>query len=108
MFSRLGPWCHDRRRVVLALWIGALIVANGIAGGIGDDYRQDFTLPGAESTAGFDILTQGPIPARPRRATSPEVSAPAERRRRRRAEREAQQAARRAQREASRPAPASE
>ncbi|HEU5083885.1 MAG TPA: MMPL family transporter [Acidimicrobiales bacterium] len=58
MFSRLGPWCHDRRRVVLALWIGALIVANGIAGGIGDDYRQDFTLPGAESTAGFDILNE--------------------------------------------------
>jgi hypothetical protein len=50
--------------------------------------------------AGFDILTQGPFPARSRRATSPEVSAPAERRRRQRAEREAQQAARRAQREA--------
>ncbi len=56
MFSRLGPWCHDRRRLVLALWIAALIVANGIAGAVGDNYRQDFSLPGAESSQGFDIL----------------------------------------------------
>jgi RND superfamily putative drug exporter len=56
MISRLGQWCHDRRRLVLALWIVALFVSNGIAGAVGDDYRQDFTLPGAESTAGFEIL----------------------------------------------------
>ncbi len=56
MFSRIGPWCHDRRRLVLGLWIAVLFVSNGIAGGVGDDYRQDFSLPGAESTAGFDIL----------------------------------------------------
>jgi RND superfamily putative drug exporter len=56
MFSRLGPWCHDRRRLVLALWIAALFLANGIASGVGEDYRQDFTLPGAESSDGFEIL----------------------------------------------------
>jgi hypothetical protein len=21
MFSRLGPWCHDRRKLVLGLWV---------------------------------------------------------------------------------------
>ena len=56
MFSRLGPWCHDRRRLVLGLWIAALFISNGIASAVGDDYRQDFTLPGAESTEGFDLL----------------------------------------------------
>jgi RND superfamily putative drug exporter len=56
MFARLGPWCHDRRRLVLAFWIAVLVIGNGVAGGIGDDYRQDFSLPGAESTKGFDIL----------------------------------------------------
>ncbi len=58
MFSRIGPWCHDHRRIVLGLWIAALFLANGIASSVGEDYRQDFTLPGAESTEGFDILNE--------------------------------------------------
>ncbi len=56
MFSRLGTWCHDRRRLVLVLWIAALFVGNGIAGGIGDAYRQDFSLDGFESTDGFTLV----------------------------------------------------
>ena len=56
MFARLGPWCHDHRRWVVGLWIAILILGNGIASGIGEDYRQDFSLPGAESSKGFDIL----------------------------------------------------
>jgi RND superfamily putative drug exporter len=56
MFSRLGTWCHDRRRFVLVLWIAALIVGNGVAGGIGDAYRQDFSLEGFESTDGFTLV----------------------------------------------------
>ena len=56
MFARLGPWCHDRRKLVLLLWIAALVVFNVIAGGVGDAYRQDFTLKGFESTDGFELL----------------------------------------------------
>jgi RND superfamily putative drug exporter len=56
VFARLGPWCHDRRRLVVALWIFALIAGNGIAGSIGDAYRQDFSLAGFESTNGFEIV----------------------------------------------------
>ncbi len=58
MFSRIGPWCHDHRRIVLGLWIAALFLVNGIASSVGEDYRQDFSLPGAESTEGFDILNE--------------------------------------------------
>ena len=56
MFRRLGSWCHDQRRLVLGLWIAALLLGNGIAGGIGDAYRQDFLLDGLESTDGFLLV----------------------------------------------------
>ncbi len=56
MFSRLGTWCHDHRWIVVAVWIGALVVANAIAGAIGDSYRQDFSLDGFESTEGFTLV----------------------------------------------------
>ncbi|MFZ6005146.1 MAG: MMPL family transporter [Actinomycetota bacterium] len=56
MFSRVGTWCHDRRRLVLALWIAVLFIGNGVAGGIGDAYRQDFSLEGFESTEGFALV----------------------------------------------------
>ena len=26
MFARLGPWCHDRRKLVLGLWIAVLVL----------------------------------------------------------------------------------
>ncbi|MEY2450990.1 MAG: putative drug exporter of the superfamily [Acidimicrobiaceae bacterium] len=53
---RLGSWCHDRRRLVLVLWIAALLVGNGVAGRIGNAYGQDFLLPGLESTDGFALV----------------------------------------------------
>jgi putative drug exporter of the RND superfamily len=56
MFSRLGTWCHDRRKLVLGLWIAVLFIGNGVAGGIGDAYRQDFSLEGFESTDGFTLV----------------------------------------------------
>jgi putative drug exporter of the RND superfamily len=59
MFARIGPWCHDRRWLVLVIWIVLLIGSNAIASAVGDDYRQDFTLEGSESTAGFEILESG-------------------------------------------------
>ncbi len=59
MFSRLGSWCHDRRWRVLILWLVAFFVFNGLSAGIGDAYRQDFSLEGFESTEGFDLLASG-------------------------------------------------
>ncbi len=56
MLARLGIWSHDRRRVVLALWVFALVALNGIASGVGDNYRQEFNVPGADSSKGFDVL----------------------------------------------------
>ncbi|MGQ0432489.1 MAG: MMPL family transporter [Microthrixaceae bacterium] len=56
VFARLGPWCHDRRRLVVVAWILALVLANGVAGSLGDAYRQDFSLSGFESTEGFTLV----------------------------------------------------
>jgi putative drug exporter of the RND superfamily len=56
VLANLGQWCHDRRRLVVVLWILALVVGNGVASSIGDAYRQDFSLDGFESTEGFDLV----------------------------------------------------
>ncbi|MEZ5182223.1 MAG: MMPL family transporter [Acidimicrobiales bacterium] len=55
-FTRLGPWCHDHRRLVLVAWIVLLFSLNGIASAVGDSYRQDLNLPDVESRDGFDLL----------------------------------------------------
>ena len=56
MFAKLGTWCHDRRKLVLLLWVLVLFGMQGASGAVGDNYRQDFSLPGADSTKGFDVL----------------------------------------------------
>jgi RND superfamily putative drug exporter len=56
LFRRLGSWCHDRRRLVLAVWIVLLVGGLGISSAVGDNYGQDFTLDGFESTDGFNML----------------------------------------------------
>jgi putative drug exporter of the RND superfamily len=56
MFSRVGVWCHDRRKLVVVLWVAMLFVGNGVASSIGDAYRQDFSLEGFESTDGFTLV----------------------------------------------------
>jgi RND superfamily putative drug exporter len=58
VFTRLGPWCHDRRRLVLVLWIVAVVVFNGVSSSVGEDYRADFSQPGLESSDGLDLLDE--------------------------------------------------
>ncbi|HEX7133185.1 MAG TPA: MMPL family transporter [Iamia sp.] len=55
MFARLGRWCHDRRWIVLALWIVALVAGFAISGSLGTESESDPSLPG-ESQRGIDIL----------------------------------------------------
>ncbi len=58
MFARLGPWCHDRRKLVLVLWVAGLFLMNGVAGSIGSAFRDDLNLPDVESRDGFDLLDE--------------------------------------------------
>ncbi len=56
MFSRLGTWCHDRRKLVLGLWLGVLVFGFAVSGAVGNAFRDEFNLPDVESKTGFDIL----------------------------------------------------
>ena len=55
MFARLGTWCHDRRKLVLGLWVAVFLIG-GAAQGAGNSFRDEFNLPDVESRTGFDIL----------------------------------------------------
>ncbi|HUP72457.1 MAG TPA: MMPL family transporter [Acidimicrobiales bacterium] len=56
MFARLGPWCHDHRRLVLGLWVAILVLGGVLSGTVGSAFRDEFNLPDVESKTGLDIL----------------------------------------------------
>ncbi|MDQ3641780.1 MAG: MMPL family transporter [Actinomycetota bacterium] len=58
MFAKLGTWCHDRRRLVLGMWLVLLVVGNAASNAVGNGFRDEFNLPDSESRAGFDILDE--------------------------------------------------
>ncbi|MGH2795443.1 MAG: MMPL family transporter, partial [Actinomycetota bacterium] len=58
MFVRLANWCHDRRRIVLGLWIGILVLSGMLSGAVGSAFRDEFNLPDVESRHGNDILKE--------------------------------------------------
>ena len=57
MFSRLGNWCHDHRRLVLGLWIVVFLIGGALQGA-GNAFRDEFNLPDSESRTGFDMLDE--------------------------------------------------
>jgi RND superfamily putative drug exporter len=52
----LAAWCHDRHRLVIALWIGLVIATAAAAGGAGGGFVDNFSLPGSESQKAVDLL----------------------------------------------------
>jgi RND superfamily putative drug exporter len=57
VLSRLGRWCHDRRWLVVLLWVAVLFFGNAILSAAGGaDTDADFSLPNVESKRGTDIL----------------------------------------------------
>jgi putative drug exporter of the RND superfamily len=53
---RLASFSHDRRRLVATLWVALIVVAGGLASGLGSGYINNFTLPGTESQRALDLL----------------------------------------------------
>jgi putative drug exporter of the RND superfamily len=58
VFAKLGPWCHDRRKLVLGLWLALLVFGGALSGAVGSGFRDEFNLPDVESKTGFDILEE--------------------------------------------------
>src|SRR5262245_15147717 len=52
----LAAWCHDRRRTVLGLWVGAFLLIAVLWGTAAGDYANNFRLPGTESQHAYDTL----------------------------------------------------
>jgi hypothetical protein len=59
MFERLGPWCHDHRKVVVGVWVAVLILGGIVSGSVGGAFRDEFNLPDVESKKGFEMLDRG-------------------------------------------------
>ncbi|GAA0992455.1 MMPL family transporter [Acrocarpospora macrocephala] len=61
-FERLAGWSHRHRWGALIVWVVALVAVTIAAGSVGDDYQNDFSLPGTESQQVADKLADQ-IPA---------------------------------------------
>jgi putative drug exporter of the RND superfamily len=58
VFARLGRWCFQRRKLVVGLWVAALVVLGAVLGATGTSTRSEFDLPDVESRRGTDILEE--------------------------------------------------
>jgi len=59
---KLAAWCHDRRRLVIGLWVVAFIVLAALWGTAAGQFANNFSLPGTESQRTYDLL-QSKFPA---------------------------------------------
>ena len=55
--ARLADFAFRRRRIVLAAWITALVLAIGAATQLGGEYSADYATPGSESKAAAERLS---------------------------------------------------
>src|SRR3954453_16546312 len=53
---KLAAWCHDRRRIVIGLWVAAFVVLGALWATAAGDYVNSFRLPGTESQRAYDLL----------------------------------------------------
>jgi RND superfamily putative drug exporter len=55
---KLAAWCHDRRRTVLGLWVGAFLLIAVLWGTAAGEFVNNFKLPGTESQHAYDTLKE--------------------------------------------------
>ena len=53
----LAAWCHDRRRTVIGLWVGAFVLSAVLWGAAAGGFVNNFQLPGTESQRAYDLLS---------------------------------------------------
>ena len=56
--AALARWCFRHRWTVVIAWLVVLVGVSVAARVAGDHYRDDFTLPGTDTQAAFDLLQQ--------------------------------------------------
>jgi RND superfamily putative drug exporter len=58
LLARIGGWCFDHRRKVVAGWLVVLVAILGAAGALGARFGSSSTVPGSDSSAGFAVLAK--------------------------------------------------
>jgi RND superfamily putative drug exporter len=58
LLYRIGRWAFRRRRLVLCLWLGALVLAGVAAATAPAGQDEDLSMPGTESQKAFDLLDE--------------------------------------------------
>ncbi|HWL36978.1 MAG TPA: MMPL family transporter [Frankiaceae bacterium] len=58
MLVRLATWCYERRRLVLGLWVLALVASFALSSAFGAAFKQDYFAPGSESKEALDVLRE--------------------------------------------------
>ncbi|GAA2428034.1 MMPL family transporter [Streptomyces macrosporus] len=58
VFERTAAFAHRRRWWALALWAALLVGVQALAGVVGNDYHNDFSLPGTESQEAAELLRE--------------------------------------------------
>jgi RND superfamily putative drug exporter len=53
---KIAAWCHDRRRTVIGLWVGAFFLFAVLWGTAAGEFVNNFSLPGTESQRAYDLL----------------------------------------------------
>jgi RND superfamily putative drug exporter len=56
MLEALARWCFRHRRATVAVWLAVLVGINVVGAVAAGDYSNDFSLPGTESQAAYDLL----------------------------------------------------
>jgi len=56
LLLRLGEWSANRRRLVLGVWVVAVVAILVASGASGNKLNDEFRVPGAESQEALDIL----------------------------------------------------
>jgi len=55
---KLGRWSYDRRRLVLGLWLAALVAVGACAAAFSGQTNNKFEVPGTESQQAQELLEQ--------------------------------------------------
>jgi putative drug exporter of the RND superfamily len=55
---RFATWTTGHRKTVIFGWIAALVVMVAVAGAVGSDFTEEFSLPDSDSKEALDLLDQ--------------------------------------------------
>ncbi|HET9443615.1 MAG TPA: MMPL family transporter [Acidimicrobiales bacterium] len=58
MLGRFGRWCHNRRGLVLVLWVVLFVGLGGLSSATGSGFSTEFTPPDVESARGLELIDE--------------------------------------------------